>query len=78
MAQFYGTIKGQSKKICTRLGSKKSGMEINLNGWNIGVKVRIWSDEQGDHFTILETGGSHNPSQQRLIATIEEQGKHHE
>jgi hypothetical protein len=59
MAQFRAVIQGQ-KGQASRLGSKKSGIQAEVNGWNIGVEVVGTFDSiTGENtFTIFKTGGS--------------------
>lgn len=42
MAQFRGRVWGQ-KGEASRLGSKKSGLHVEANGWNIGADVTLFS-----------------------------------
>jgi len=58
MAQFIGKVQG-NKGEATRLGTKTSGITVECNGWNSGVKVIGRVDENGnDVFTIVITSGS--------------------
>ena len=58
MARFRGTIKG-SKGVLSRLGTASSGIEANINGWNIGVTVEgIVNKANKDVFLIHATTGS--------------------
>jgi len=38
MARFIGRVKGQAG-LTSRLGSANSGLVVEANGWNIGVRV---------------------------------------
>ncbi len=68
MAQYRAEIKGQ-RSSASRLGSKKSGIESLINGWNIGVKVEITCDDLGrDHVYISMTSGSNAGKNPELIA----------
>jgi len=73
MAQFRGVIKGQ-KGEASRLGNKKTGMEVIVNGWNIGIKVLAQFDEKTgqDQFLVLKTGGSNNSMATEQIAFVKE------
>ena len=58
MAQFRGTLQG-ARGEASRLGTKKNGLRATVNGWNNGIKVVAYHDEeQGDCFRVSLTGGS--------------------
>ena len=58
MARFMGVLQGNKGGV-SRLGNKKSGLTVTANGWNIGIKVHCFVNEQGkDEFQIYKTGGS--------------------
>ena len=70
MAQFRATIQGQ-RGVASRLGSKKSGLEVTANGWGVGVRVSVrHSEETGqDIFCVYKTQGSgYNAGQEVKIA----------
>jgi hypothetical protein len=74
MSQFYGEIKGQAKTTATRRGSKASGLQGHLRGWNIGVRVVLeYKEGIGDVIHIYRTGGSNNVDNDVLIATLNEE-----
>lgn len=62
MAQFRGTLEGQ-RGAASRLGSKKSGLNVTANGWNIGANVRLRhlkeDGRERDIMHVSVTGGSH-------------------
>ena len=59
MAHFIGYVTGKSKTMASRLGGPQSGIKVSANGWNCGVDVRAYVDENGvDHFIVHLTGGS--------------------
>lgn len=58
MAHFRGTIKG-TRGEASRLGTAKSGLIVNANGWDFGVKV-ILKEDGHDIADIYLTGGSHD------------------
>jgi len=73
MSHFYGEIHGQAKTPATRRGSKASGLEGHLRGWNIGVRVVLEHKEDiGDVIYIYRTSGSNGGSNDVLIATLKE------
>ncbi len=57
MAQFKGTVKGQRGEA-SRLGGKKSGLEVTANGWNDGIRISVKHIDGKDMFTIYRTAGS--------------------
>lgn len=58
MAHFRGTLQGNRGET-SRLGSKASGLEATLNGWNFGVRVSLFVDTNGnDAVHIALTSGS--------------------
>lgn len=62
MARFRGTIQG-CRGEASRLGSKGSGLDVRANGWNIGARVDLRVNDQGeDEISIEITGGSNNSS----------------
>jgi len=73
MSQFYGSIEGSRGKA-TREGSKASGMEGHIRGWNIGARVICSYDEHSgkDTVKVYKAGGSGKPSSQELIAEFTE------
>ena len=73
MAQFYGEIKGQARTSATRRGSKASGLEGHLRGWNIGVRVVLeYKEGIGDIIHIYRTSGSNGGDEDVLIATLQD------
>ena len=71
MAQYYASIQGNHGEA-TRMGTKKTGMEAHIRGWNIGVRVYCrWNEETNkDEITVYRTGGS-NGRTDDLIAKLE-------
>lgn len=63
MSQWYGSMKG-SKGEATRQGTKKSGMTAHIRGWDIGVYVNCFVDDEDgkDTISIYKTRGSNNSS----------------
>lgn len=59
MAHFRATIKGQRGEA-SRLGSAKSGIMAEINGWDRGIKVYAEHKDGKDHFTVISTGGSNH------------------
>jgi len=67
MARFYGEVQG-TRGRASRLGS--SGMRSHTRGWNVGVEVVCTIRDDVDVIEVYETGGSHDPRQKRLVATL--------
>ena len=76
MARFRATIRGQRGE-CSRLGTSRSGIRTDTNGWNVGVTVKS-STEDGsgvtvpDTFYVYRTGGSNAQDSVGLIGTVTE------
>jgi len=73
MAHFMGTMQG-NRGSTSRLGSKSSGIDAQVSGWNIGVDVRCHYDPETDSDIchIYQTGGSNRRTGEKLIKTIRE------
>lgn len=57
MAQFRAVIKGQRGEA-SRLGSKNSGINTSVNGWNAGVRVVAEHVDGKDVFHVYRAWGS--------------------
>lgn len=76
MAQFRAVIRGQ-RGSASRLGSEKSGIYAQVNGWGLGVEVRGYHDKETgkDIFRVYRTEGSGcNRGRTVLIAEFSEFG----
>ncbi len=71
MARFRGTVQG-SRGLVSRLGGASGGLTASVNGWNVGVKVFAFVDENGrDFIDIKMTRGSNGRSSGLVhLATI--------
>ena len=71
MARFRATMQGQ-RGMASRLGSTKSGINVRVNGWNLGVSVYGYVDPDSgqDTFLVFRTGGSHGYKPSSPIITI--------
>lgn len=67
MAQFYGSMKG-SRGEATRLGTKNSGFDAHIRGWNIGARVYLRHVDGKDVVSVYKTGGSNGATNDVLIA----------
>lgn len=69
MSRFYGNITNNRSTV-TKCGHK-DGLTAHIRGWNLGIRVDSYINEQGqDSFRIYKTFGSNNPSNVDLIADI--------
>lgn len=78
MSRFYGSMKGGRGQV-TRCGTKGSGIQSHVRGWNIGVKITCYanvSDE--DEVAIYLTSGSNDSKASKLLGIFkkEDLGKH--
>ena len=66
MARFRGTIQG-NRGQASRLGSANSGLIVEANGWDFGIRVTVHTDAE-DHeiFEVYKTGGSHGQVDRRI------------
>lgn len=71
MAQFRASIQGQ-RGATTRLGTKKSGINAIVNGWDQGVTVTAKYDEvlNQDVFEVRTNGGTNGTGERKLITII--------
>lgn len=67
MAQFYASIEGQAG-AATRIGSKASGIEGHVRGWNIGARVVVTHQNGRDVVRVYRTSGSNGYRADVLIA----------
>lgn len=67
MARFYGEVEG-TRGRASRLGS--SSLRSHTRGWNVGVEVVCRIRDDVDVIEVYETGGSNDPRQRRLLATV--------
>lgn len=70
MARFLGRVRGQ-RGPAQRLGSAKSGLKTETNGWTCGIEVVAGTGKgDEDRFEVYLTGGSAGGSRIH-IATVE-------
>ena len=61
MSHFYASIQG-SKGEVTRQGTKSSGIDGHIRGWEFGVRVQIYVNDDGEdevHITITDGSGDY-------------------
>ena len=72
MSRFYAEIKG-NRGMASRQGFKDSGIWSHTRGWNRGVEVDGYVDQDGnDCYDVYVTGGSAGNKSKRMIATVED------
>lgn len=71
MAQFRATMQGQ-RGSASRLGSKKSGLDVNVNGWDNGIRIEASYDEKNhaDKFAVYVTSGSNGGQVAKKVFTL--------
>ena len=69
MARFIGYVQGTSGEA-SRLGSPRSGITAQAQGWNVGVRVCGRDDNGEDEFAIFSTGGSSGAAHARHLGTV--------
>jgi len=74
MAQFHATIKGQ-RGGASRLGSKRSGIVANINGWDAGIRVEAFHEDGQDTFRVYATSGSNESSPDVLLGVLRQRGQ---
>lgn len=68
MAQFRGTLDG-NRGAASRLGTKKSGLTVTANGWEIGASARLIHNETTgqDEICVELTSGSNRRYSSRVL-----------
>jgi len=71
MAQFYADIQG-NRGQATRMGTKDSGMDGHIRGWNLGGRVwmRYNKELERDEVTIDLTSGSGYGNAEKRLGTF--------
>jgi hypothetical protein len=71
MAHFYASITGQTCTEVTRCGTKNSGISGHIRGWDCGVGVYGYVNDNGqDSFDVYVTSGSSTRNAMRYIGTF--------
>lgn len=73
MSHFYGSLEG-NRGMATRQGTKASGIEGHIRGWNIGVRIVCsYGNVTGkDTIMVYQTSGSNRHTADKLIAELTE------
>lgn len=69
MARFIGYVQGQAGEV-SRLGSPRSGITAQAQGWDVGVRVVGHNRDGEDEFAIFSTGGSSGSSGSKHLGTV--------
>lgn len=69
MTQFYGSMQG-NRGQATRMGTKESGFDAHIRGWDIGCRVVLRHIDGKDRLSVFRTGGSHGHKPEKLIASF--------
>lgn len=68
MGKFYGEMSGSDRNTVIMRGH--SHLSAQLRGWNKGIRVECSEDDSGKEvYKVYETGGSNNPSSDKLVHT---------
>ena len=70
MSQFYGSIKGSGKTESTRGGSKNSGINAHVRGWDVGVEIEGVHFDGRDIFNVYVTSGSNGGKAPILVGSV--------
>ena len=75
MSHFYASMQG-NRGEATRCGSKQSGIDAHIRGWNSGVRVscRYNKTTGRDECFIYATGGSNRSSQDIELGSVVNDG----
>lgn len=65
MARFIGYVQGQAGEA-SRLGSPRSGISAQAQGWNVGIRVDGHADGDDDVFDVYLTSGSNGGNRAHL------------
>jgi len=71
MAQYYADIVG-NRGDATRMGTKASGIQGHIRGWNVGARVCIAHVDGKDVCRVYKTSGSNGHRSEQLIAEYTE------
>ncbi len=70
MSHFYVSAQGARGPV-TRTGTKSSGIDAHVRGWDSGVKVLASVDSEGnDSFDVYRTSGSNGGLSDEYIGCV--------
>lgn len=69
MAHYYASVTGSRGTTVTKSGTKASGMDAHIRGWDVGVEVVSMDVVEGadDLFSISMTNGSNGEGSAREV-----------
>ena len=68
MARFYASIQGNGQAT-ERMGTTNSGIRAHARGWDVGARIVVYTNENGDdEVVVYRTGGSTGRNSDRQIA----------
>ena len=71
MSRFYASISGSAKSEATRQGTKNTGIEGHVRGWDLGVKIYGDVDKDDkDGFHIYMSSGSGGGEKDVFIGSV--------
>ena len=70
MAHFYGEIQG-SRGATTRCGTKNSGMDCHVRGWEVGARLKVTHKDGQDYIEVFVTSGSKAKTPDKLAGRIQ-------
>jgi hypothetical protein len=78
MAHFWGKLQGRGKSPVTVCGDTKTGIHVDINGWEKGIRVvaRHNDELKVDEFYVYETNGSSQEEKLVLVYTSVQTSKH--
>ena len=69
MAQFRARIITARSEVA-RLGHKTTGLTVEANGWDSGIRVYASHEDGKDVFLVYLTGGSHDNAERVVLAEV--------
>ena len=68
MVHFFGEVQGENRFHISLSGSKESGIQAYIRGWDIGIRIS-GNYSQEDVFDVYLTGGSNHPEKEIHIGS---------
>lgn len=60
MSRFYGEVEGNGS-VASRMGGKVSGLRGHIRGWNLGAKVKMWVNSEGEDVCTIHLSSGSSP-----------------
>jgi hypothetical protein len=68
MARFQGSVRGGGGEV-TRLGNQR--LTVKANGWDVGILVNAFVDENGnDTLCLFVSGGSNSTGESAIVEKV--------